>query len=56
VALLDLEKCRRRISCQRAAGNDLRQLRRHSSLNDAEWQTLLYFYKMAFGSAVKGLE
>lgn len=55
VALLDLEKCRRRISCQRAAGNDLRQLRRHSSLNDAEWQTLLYFYQMAFGSAVKGL-
>jgi hypothetical protein len=41
---------------QRAAGNDLRQLRRHSSINDAEWQTLLYFYKMAFGSAVKGLE
>ncbi|MFJ3075727.1 MULTISPECIES: lipopolysaccharide kinase InaA family protein [Pseudomonas] len=55
VALLDLEKCRRRISCQRAAGNDLRQLRRHSSLNDAEWQSLLYFYQMAFGSAVKGL-
>lgn len=55
VALLDLEKCRRRISCQRAAGNDLRQLRRHSSMNDAEWQTLLYFYQMAFGSAVKGL-
>ncbi|WP_145188228.1 lipopolysaccharide kinase InaA family protein [Pseudomonas sp. URMO17WK12:I11] len=55
VALLDLEKCRRRLSCQRAAGNDLRQLRRHSSLNDTEWQTLLYFYQMAFGSAVKGL-
>ncbi len=56
VALLDLEKCRRRISCQRAAGNDLRQLRRHSSLNEAQWQSLLYFYQMAFGSAVKGLE
>ncbi|MFV3379013.1 MULTISPECIES: lipopolysaccharide kinase InaA family protein [Pseudomonas] len=56
VALLDLEKCRRRISCQRAAAKDLRQLRRHSSFNDAEWQSLLYFYQMAFGSAVKGLE
>ena len=56
VALLDLEKCRRRISCQRAALNDLGQLRRHSSFNEAEWQTLLYFYQMAFGSAVKGLE
>lgn len=56
VALLDLEKCRRRISCQRAASNDLRQLRRHSSFNEAQWQTLLYFYQMAFGSAVKGLE
>lgn len=56
VALLDLEKCRRRISCHRAAANDLRQLRRHSSLNEAEWQKLLYFYRMAFGSAVKGLE
>ncbi|MDO7901775.1 lipopolysaccharide kinase InaA family protein [Pseudomonas sp. K1(2024)] len=55
VALLDLEKCRRRISCQRAAYNDLRQLRRHSSLNSAEFETLLYFYQSAFGSAVKGL-
>ncbi|MBF8779584.1 lipopolysaccharide kinase InaA family protein [Pseudomonas fulva] len=55
VALLDLEKCRWRISRQRAAGNDLRQLRRHSSLNEAEWQKLLYFYRTAFGSAVKGL-
>ncbi|MFV3405609.1 MULTISPECIES: lipopolysaccharide kinase InaA family protein [Pseudomonas] len=56
VALLDLEKCRRRISCQRAAYNDLRQLRRHSSLDEAHWKTLLYFYQRAFGSAVKGLE
>lgn len=56
VALLDLEKCRRRISCQRAAVNDLKQLRRHSSWNDADWKKLLYFYEMAFGSAVKGLE
>ncbi len=56
VALLDLEKCRRRISKHRAAANDLRQLRRHSSFKDADWEKLLYFYRMAFGSAVKGLE
>ncbi|WP_371919495.1 lipopolysaccharide kinase InaA family protein [Pseudomonas sp. SDI] len=55
VALLDLEKCRRRLSCQRAASNDLKQLRRHSSWNEADWNKLLYFYQMAFGSAVKGL-
>ncbi|MBJ9976817.1 InaA protein [Pseudomonas sp. S75] len=56
VALLDLEKCRRRISCQRAAYKDLYQLKRHSSLSHAEFTTLLYFYQGAFGSAVKGLE
>lgn len=56
VALLDLEKCRRRISCQKAAYNDLKQLRRHSSFSEADWRKLLYFYETAFGSAVKGLE
>ena len=56
VALLDLEKCRKRISKHRAAANDLRQLRRHSSFKGADWEKLLYFYRMAFGSAVKGLE
>lgn len=56
VALLDLEKCRQRISKHRAAAHDLRQLRRHSSFSDADWEKLLYFYRMAFGSAVKGLE
>ncbi|MCY1249636.1 Protein InaA [compost metagenome] len=56
VALLDLEKCRRRFSPQRAARNDLKQLRRHSSFAEADWQKLLYFYQKAFGSAVKGLE
>lgn len=55
VALLDLEKSRTRLSRQRAAGNDLRQLKRHSSLTEAEWQKLLYFYREAFGSAIKGL-
>ncbi|UVJ43209.1 InaA protein [Pseudomonas sp. LS1212] len=56
VALLDLEKCRRRISRQRAARNDLKQLRRHSSWSQADWKKLLYFYQKVFGGAVKGLE
>ncbi|WP_312933021.1 lipopolysaccharide kinase InaA family protein [Pseudomonas sp.] len=55
VALLDLEKARRRLSCQNAARKDLSQLQRHSSIHDAHFRSLLYFYQTAFGSAVKGL-
>jgi len=55
VALLDLEKSRRRLSRRRAARHDLRQLRRHSSWNEADWQQLIYGYQTAFGSAIKGL-
>jgi hypothetical protein len=56
VALLDLEKCRQRLTAQSAARHDMKQLRRHSSFSEADWKKLLYFYKTAFGSAVKGLE
>jgi len=55
IALLDLEKCRQRFRAQSAARHDLKQLRRHSSFNAAEWSKLLYFYHTAFGSVVKGL-
>lgn len=55
VALLDLEKSRRRLSRSQAARHDLRQLRRHSSWNEADWQQLIYGYQTAFGSAIKGL-
>lgn len=44
VALLDLEKSRRRWSRKRAMRHDLAQLRRHSSWNEADWQHLLYGY------------
>ncbi|WP_296264686.1 lipopolysaccharide kinase InaA family protein [Pseudomonas sp. UBA6562] len=54
-ALLDLEKARRRLRCQSAAAKDLGQLQRHSSISDAHFRSLLYFYETAFGSAVKGL-
>ncbi|AYF90270.1 MULTISPECIES: lipopolysaccharide kinase InaA family protein [unclassified Pseudomonas] len=55
VALLDLEKARRRLSSKRAALRDLWQFKRHSSLSEADWQVLIYGYEAAFGSAIKGL-
>jgi hypothetical protein len=55
VALIDLEKCRQRLTAHRAAVHDLKQLRRHSSFSDAGWKKLVYFYETAFGSAIKGL-
>lgn len=45
IALLDLEKSRRRLLRKRAARHDFRQLRRHSSWNDADWAQLLYGYR-----------
>jgi hypothetical protein len=54
-ALLDLEKCRQRLTAQRAASHDMKQLRRHSSFAAADWKKLVYFYETAFGSAIKGL-
>ncbi|MGV8919633.1 MAG: lipopolysaccharide kinase InaA family protein [Pseudomonas sp.] len=55
VALLDLEKCRRRLTARQAAHNDMTQLRRHSSFSTADWEKLVYVYEKAFGSAIKGL-
>jgi hypothetical protein len=55
-ALLDLEKCRRRLTAAAASQHDMKQLRRHSSFSKADWKKLLYFYETAFGSVVKGLE
>ncbi len=56
IALLDLEKCRRRLTPVAAARHDLRQLRRHSSFSSTDWQKLVYFYEAAFGSAIKDLD
>ncbi|MCU0118727.1 InaA protein [Pseudomonas sp. B2M1-30] len=55
VALIDLEKCRQRLTAHRAAAHDMKQLRRHSSFRDTDWKKLVYFYETAFGSAIKGL-
>lgn len=56
VALLDLEKCRKRLTAYKAAAHDMKQLRRHSSFSTSDWRKLLYFYETSFGSAIKGLE
>jgi len=55
IALIDLEKCRQRITAYRAAAHDMKQLRRHSSFSAVDWKKLVYFYETAFGSAIKGL-
>ncbi|MCU0073960.1 InaA protein [Pseudomonas koreensis] len=55
VALIDLEKCRQRLTAHRAAAHDMKQLRRHSSFSATDWKKLVYFYETAFGSAIKGL-
>ncbi|WP_137803891.1 lipopolysaccharide kinase InaA family protein [Pseudomonas sp. G(2018)] len=55
IALIDLEKCRQRLSARQAAVHDLKQLRRHSSFSPTDWEKLVYFYKTAYGSAIKGL-
>lgn len=44
VALLDLEKSRRRWSRKKAMDHDFEQLKRHSSWDDADWGYLLYGY------------
>ncbi|CDM39457.1 lipopolysaccharide kinase InaA family protein [Ectopseudomonas oleovorans] len=55
VALLDLEKSRRRLTRAQAAQHDLPQLRRHSPWSDADWQQLLQGYRQIFADGAKGL-
>lgn len=56
VALIDLEKCRRRWSARRASQNDMGQLKRHSSLPGADWEKLTYFYQSMFTLRESGLD
>lgn len=55
VALLDLEKSRRRLTRKGAALHDMRQLRRHSPWTDAEWKQILCGYQQVFGGRFKAL-
>lgn len=49
LALLDLEKSRRRLTSLRAARHDIFQLRRHSPWSDAQWQHFLRHYEAELG-------
>jgi len=45
VALIDLEKCRRRLTVARASERDIRQMRRHMpALNGRHWRTFVETY------------
>lgn len=55
IALLDLEKSRRRFAHARAAFNDVGQIKRHSAIREDDWACLLAAYERAFGSRVQAL-
>lgn len=55
VALLDLEKCRRRLTRTQAAMHDMLQLRRHSPWDQSDWQRLISQYQIAMGRNFKSL-
>jgi len=51
IALLDLEKCRRRLRLSAAAEHDMRQLARHrGTMPDDDWRLLLTAHAAALGS------
>lgn len=55
VALLDLEKCRRRLTSKQAALHDMLQLRRHSPWDQTDWQNLISHYQQAMGRDFKSI-
>lgn len=55
IALLDLEKSRRRFAQARAAFNDVGKIKRHSVISEADWAHLLTAYERAFGHRVEAL-
>jgi hypothetical protein len=55
VALLDLEKCRQRLTSKQAAMHDMLQLRRHSPWDQSDWKTLIGHYQTAMGHNFKSL-
>ncbi|MFD1259551.1 lipopolysaccharide kinase InaA family protein [Entomomonas asaccharolytica] len=55
VALLDLEKSRRRLTTKAAALHDIPQIKRHSLLNAEEWRYFVNCYEKAFGCSLPQL-
>ncbi|MBA1192418.1 InaA protein [Pseudomonas entomophila] len=52
VALLDFEKARKRLTARKASRHDLRQVKRRSGWQEAEWQAFCNGYRYVFGAAV----
>lgn len=54
VALIDLEKARRRLSCMRASGHDLDQLRRHcQGFDDRDWRYFTDYYQRCLSAILR---
>lgn len=56
VALLDLEKVRRRSRASKSALHDIPKLKRHSVLTSQEWQYFINCYQAAFGDKLPSLQ
>lgn len=55
IALIDLEKVRRRASAQKAALHDIPKLKRHSALTKKQWHYFIGCYEKAFGAVLPKL-
>ncbi|KAF4559185.1 lipopolysaccharide kinase InaA family protein [Pseudomonas sp. CES] len=55
VALLDLEKARKRFTAKQAARHDLRQVKRRSGWSGEEWEAFCSGYSYVFGAPVERL-
>lgn len=55
VALLDLEKSRKRLTAKQAALHDIPQIKRHTALTNNEWQYFVQQYEQAFGKFMPSL-
>ncbi len=54
--MVDLETYRQRLSARKMAVHDVKPVFRHSSFRPTNRGKLDYFYRTAFGSAIKGLK
>ena len=55
VALLDLEKARKRLTAKQAGRHDLRQVKRRSGWSDEEWEAFCRGYRYSFGQTAEQL-
>lgn len=55
-ALLDLEKVKRRPTAKEAAIHDIPKIKRHSQLNQQEWQYFIKEYQQAFCNRLAQLD